>query len=67
MPPSQGDGAMAVKMLTAMAGDTWAVKPGDIYESDPAHEKRLIDSGLAEAVETTEQAAKNEPVRKTRK
>lgn len=39
---------MAVKMLTGMASDTWAVKPGDKYESDAAHEARLIAAGLAE-------------------
>ena len=39
---------MAVKMLTGMAGDTWAVSPGDKYESDAAHEARLIAAGLAE-------------------
>ena len=39
---------MAVKMLTGMAGDTWAVSPGEKYESDAAHEARLIAAGLAE-------------------
>jgi hypothetical protein len=39
---------MAVKMLTGMAGDTWAVSPGEKYESDAAHEARLIEKGLAE-------------------
>lgn len=39
---------MAVKMLTSMAGDSWAVSPGDKYESDAAHEARLIAAGLAE-------------------
>lgn len=39
---------MAVKMLTGMAGDNWAVSPGDKYESDAAHEARLIAAGLAE-------------------
>jgi hypothetical protein len=39
---------MAVKMLTGMAGDTWAVSPGDKYESDAAHEARLVAAGLAE-------------------
>lgn len=42
---------MAVRMLTSMAGDSWAVAPGEIYESDPAHEARLIAAGLAEPVE----------------
>jgi hypothetical protein len=39
---------MAVKMLTAMAADTWAVKPGDKFEADAAYEARLIAAGLAE-------------------
>ena len=42
---------MAVKMLTGMAGDTWAVSPGEIFSGDPAHEARLVAAGLAEAIE----------------
>lgn len=42
---------MAVRMLTGMAGDTWAVAPGQIFEGDAEHEARLIAAGLAEAVE----------------
>ena len=45
---------MAVKMLTSMAGDSWAVSPGEKYESDPDHEARLIAAGLAEPWETEE-------------
>lgn len=48
---------MAVKMLTGMAGDTWAVSPGEIFNGDAEHEARLIAAGLAEPVV----AAKPEP------
>jgi hypothetical protein len=49
---------MAVKMLTAMAGDTWAVKPGDRFEADEAYEQRLVDAGLAERIEEEKPAKK---------
>ena len=39
---------MAVKMLTAMAGDTWSVNHGEKFEADAAYEARLIAAGLAE-------------------
>lgn len=42
---------MAVKMLTGMAGDNWAVAPGEIFNGDAEHEARLIAAGLAEPVE----------------
>lgn len=42
---------MAVKMLTGMAGDNWAVSPGEIFNGDAEHEARLIAAGLAEPVE----------------
>ena len=47
---------MAVKMLTGMAGDTWAVAPGEIFNGDPAHEARLVAAGLAEVVEVPKEA-----------
>lgn len=50
---------MAVRMLTGMAGDTFAVSPGEIFESDPAHEARLIAAGLAEPVAQTKQEPKS--------
>lgn len=49
---------MAVKMLTSMAGDTWAVAPGQIWEGDPETEARLIEKGLAEPVEAEKPAPK---------
>lgn len=49
---------MAVKMLTGMAGDNWAVSPGEIYESDAEHEARLVAAGLAEPVEAEKPAPK---------
>lgn len=54
---------MAVKMLTGIAGDGWAKSPGEILESDAAHEARLVAAGLAEAVE----APKPEPKAKGKK
>lgn len=41
---------MAVRMLTGMAGDTWSVSPGQIFEGDAEHEARLIAAGLAEPI-----------------
>lgn len=49
---------MAVKMLTGMAGDTWAVSPGQIFEGDAGHEARLIAAGLAEPIEAEKPAPK---------
>lgn len=42
---------MAVRMLTGMAGDTWAVSPGEVFEGDADHEARMIADGLAEPIE----------------
>lgn len=42
---------MAVRMLTGMAGDSWAVSPGEIFNGDAEHEARLIAAGLAEPIE----------------
>jgi hypothetical protein len=39
---------MAVRMLCAMAGDDFSVVAGEKYESDAAHEARMIEGGLAE-------------------
>jgi hypothetical protein len=39
---------MAVRMLTGMAGDDWAVSPNEKFEADAAYEARLIAAGLAE-------------------
>ena len=49
---------MAVRMLTGMAGDDWAVSPGDIFDGDAEHEARLIAAGLAEPVEAEKPKAK---------
>lgn len=48
---------MAVKMLTGMAGDNWAVSPGEIFNGDAEHEARLIAAGLAEPVVAEQQPA----------
>lgn len=42
---------MAVRMLTGMAGDDFAVSPGEIFTGDADHEARLVAAGLAEAIE----------------
>jgi hypothetical protein len=47
---------MAVKMLTGMAGDTWSVATGEIFNGDAEHEARLIAAGLAEPVEAEKPA-----------
>jgi hypothetical protein len=39
---------MAVRMKCAMAGDDFSVVAGEKYESDAAHEARLIAADLAE-------------------
>lgn len=49
---------MAVKMLTGMAGDTWSVNHGDIFNGDAEHEARLVAAGLAEPVEAEAPAPK---------
>jgi hypothetical protein len=49
---------MAVRMLTGIAGDSWAKAPGEILESDAAHEARLIAAGLAEPVAAEKPAPK---------
>ena len=49
---------MAVRMLTGMAGDDWAVSPGDVFTGDAEHEARLIAAGLAEPIEAEKQKAK---------
>lgn len=49
---------MAVRMLTGMAGDDWAVSPGEIFSGDADHEARLIAGGLAEPVEDDRPKAK---------
>ena len=49
---------MAVRMLTGMAGDAWAVSPGDVFEGDADHEARLIAAGLAEPIEAEKPKAK---------
>jgi hypothetical protein len=48
---------MAVRMLCAMAGDDFSVVAGDKYESDAAHEARLIEAGLAEPWDEAVKAA----------
>lgn len=44
---------MAVRMLTGMAGDQWAVSPGEIFNGDAEHEARLVAAGLAEPIEVS--------------
>jgi hypothetical protein len=57
---------MAVKMLTGMAGDDWAVSPGEKFEpNDSAYEARLIAAGLAERWVDEDEAEK--PVTKAKK
>jgi len=41
-----------IKLLTSMAGDTFSYVAGETVTLDAATEKRLIDSGQAEKVET---------------
>lgn len=52
---------MAVRMLCAMAGDDFSVMAGEKYESDAAHEARMIEAGLAEPWEEEKPKAKKAP------
>lgn len=56
---------MAVKMLTGMSGDKWAVSPGEKFEpNDEAWEARLIAAGLAEPWVEESEAPKPAPKKK---
>lgn len=41
---------MAVKMLTGMAGEDFAVSPGETWEGSAENEARLVAAGLAEPI-----------------
>ena len=48
---------MRVRLLTALAGPTVDARPGDVIECDEATAHRLIERGMAEPVESVEEAA----------
>lgn len=49
---------MAVKLLTGMAGFDFSYAAGEVVELDKDTEKRLIESGQAEAVAVKKKTSK---------